>query len=357
MNATDLTTDLQTRVRDAAERGTPLAIRAGGSKAFYGRAMAGEALELKEHRGVVSYEPTELVVTARAGTPLAELEALLAAQGQMLPFEPPHFGAPGQISAATVGGMVAAGLSGPGRPWAGSVRDAVLGVKILNGKGEALSFGGQVMKNVAGYDLSRLMAGSLGTLGVILEVSLKVLPKPAQTLTLVQQATADEAAARLSAWGRLPLPISATLHLAGRLYMRLSGTGLGVAAARSAIGGETADAAIWDDVREQNMDFFRTDANLWRLSLPPAAPAIDLPGEVLSEWAGAQRWLKSDAPAAKVRAAAAVAGGHATLFRGHNGSAEVFHPLQPVLLGLHQRLKQSLDPRGIFNPGRMYAEL
>lgn len=350
MTDCDLTNELQSRVRDAAESGTPLAIRGGGSKAFYGRTVRGEPLELSGHRGVVSYEPTELVVTARAGTPLGEIEALLAGRGQMLPFEPPRF-----TEHATVGGMVAAGLSGPGRPWAGAVRDAVLGVKIINGRGEVLCFGGQVMKNVAGYDISRLMAGSLGTLGVILEVSLKVLPKPAQVTTLLQVADAAEAARHLAAWGRHPLPISASLHFEDRLYIRLSGTALGVAAARKTIGGEASDAAIWADLREQRLDFFQGDAGLWRLSLPPAAN-LHLPGEVLTEWGGAQRWLRTDAPAAKVRAAAAVAGGHATLFRGHDGSAEVFQPLPPVLLGLHERLKQSLDPQGILNPGRMYAE-
>lgn len=358
------------QVKLAAERGTPLAIRGGGSKAFYGRALSGEPLELAGHRGVVSYEPTELVVTARAGTPIVELEAMLAEQGQMLPFEPPHFSSPPPQAGehpegykglgervATVGGMIAVGLSGPARPWAGAVRDAVLGVKILNGRGEVLNFGGQVMKNVAGYDLSRLMAGALGTLGVILEVSLKVMPKPAHVLTLVQEASDAEAAARLSAWARQPLPISASLQLDGRLHIRLSGTGLGVAAARTPIGGEAADDAIWSEVREQRLDFFHAQGPLWRLSLPPAAPVVDLPGTTLTEWGGALRWLRTEAPAAKVRAAAAVAGGHATLFRGHDGTGEVFHPLPPALLILHRNLKQALDPKGILNPGRMYAEL
>lgn len=352
MTDIDLTSELQARVRGASENGTPLAIRGGGSKAFYGRATQGEPLDMAGHRGVVSYEPTELFITVRAGTPLAEVEALLAERDQMLPFEPPHFGA-----TATVGGMVAAGLSGPGRPWAGAVRDAVLGVKLINGQGEVLSFGGQVMKNVAGYDLSRLMAGALGTLGVILEVSLKVLPRPAQVVSLVQEADAAEAGRRLADWGRLPLPISASLHHGGRLYLRLSGTALGVSAARKALGGEETDSGIWVAAREQRLEFFQTERPLWRLSLPPAADGLDLPGETLTEWGGALCWLKTDAPAARVRAAATVAGGHATLFRGHDGTAEVFQPLSPVLLGLHQRLKQSLDPRGILNPGRMYAEL
>lgn len=336
------------QVQQALVTRTPLCILGGGSKHFYGRPCLGEPLELTGHRGIVAYEPAELVLTARAGTPLAEVEALLAANQQMFPFEPPSFSAH-----ATLGGMVAAGLSGPRRPWGGSVRDAVLGVKLLNGRGEVLRLGGQVMKNVAGYDLSRLMVGALGTLGVLLEVSIKVLPRPAEERTLVFELDAAAAAARQIEWGRRPLPLSATLYHAGRLHVRLSGSGQGVEAACKALGGEETDNSVWAEVREQTLPFFNCAKPLWRISLPPAAAV--LPGEVLTEWGGALRWLVSQDPAATIRQHAAALGGHASCFRGSAG--DVFHPLSAPLLALHQRVKQALDPYGLFNPGRMYAEL
>jgi glycolate oxidase FAD binding subunit len=348
----DLSRVLQDRVQAALADKTPLSIQAGGGKAFYGRRVTGEPLDVKGHAGIVSYAPTELVVTARCGTPLAELEAVLAQHGQMLPFEPPHF-----TTSATVGGMVAAGLSGPRRPWGGAVRDAVLGAKVLTGRGETLGFGGQVMKNVAGYDVSRLMAGSLGSLGVILEVSLKVLPKPAKEITLVQEADAGAALARLTAWQSRAWPLSASLHDGERLWIRLSGAHAGVNAARDALGGEeVAEMSIWTQSREQTLPFFQMNKPLWRLSVPPATPVLGLPGAWMTEWGGAQRWLASDAPAAGIRAAAAMAGGHATLFRGHDGTVEVFHPLPAPLLALHRRLKASFDPAGILNPGALYPE-
>ncbi|MBU1665746.1 MAG: glycolate oxidase subunit GlcE [Gammaproteobacteria bacterium] len=351
-------TQLIDRVRQAVTDGTPLCIQGGGSKAFYGRACLGEPLDVSGHSGDIRYEPSELVLTARAGTKLTEIEALLAANNQMLPFEPPHFS-----PTATLGGMVAAGLSGPRRPWGGSVRDAVLGVKLLNGRGEVLRLGGQVMKNVAGYDLSRLMVGALGTLGVLLEVSVKVLPRPAEERTLVFDLDAASAAARQIEWGRRPLPLSATLYQAGRLHVRLSGSAQGVQAARAAMGGEEVRSHagawerenLWAEACEQTLPFFQTDAPLWRVSLPAAAPA--LPGECLTEWGGALRWIASDEPAETIRQRAAALGGHATLFRNHDGMGEAFHPLPPALLALHKRVKQALDPHGLFNPGRLYAEL
>ena len=237
---------LAEQIRQAIATRTPLCIRGGGSKAFYGRACFGEALNLAGYAGDIRYEPSELVLTARAGTRLAEIEALLAANGQMLPFEPPSFPLPlrGRKQSATLGGMVAAGLSGPRRPWGGSVRDAVLGVKLLNGRGEVLRLGGQVMKNVAGYDLSRLMVGALGTLGVLLEVSVKVLPRPAVETTLAFELDASVAAARQIQWGRMPLPVSATMYHAGRLYVRLCGSAQGVAAARAVLGGAEQAALL-----------------------------------------------------------------------------------------------------------------
>jgi len=343
-------TELIDRVRQAIADRTPLCIQGGGSKAFYGRACQGEPLDVSGHVGDIRYEPSELVLTARAGTKLSEIEALLAANNQMLPFEPPHFS-----PTATLGGMVAAGLSGPRRPWGGSVRDAVLGVKLLNGRGEVLRLGGQVMKNVAGYDLSRLMVGALGTLGVLLEVSVKVLPRPAEERTLVFELDSAAAATRQIEWGRKPLPLSATLFQDGRLHVRLSGSDQGVQAARAAMGGEESGNAIWREVRDQTPPLFQAHQPLWRVSLPAAAPA--LPGEGLTEWGGALRWIISDEPAETLRQCAAALGGHATLFRGHDGTGEVFHPLPPALLALHQRVKQALDPHGLFNPGKLYQGL
>jgi len=360
----DRAKEIQEQVRVAYADKTPLAIQAGGSKAFYGRRVAGTPLDVKGHASIVDHAPTELVVTVRCGTPLAELEAALAEQGQMLPFEPPHFGngqwgvGNGVKACATVGGMVAAGLSGPRRPWGGAVRDAVLGVKLLTGQGDILTFGGQVMKNVAGYDVSRLLAGSLGSLGVILEVSLKVLPRPAKEITLVQEADAPAALARLTAWQARAWPLSASLHDGERLWIRLSGAHAGVNAARDALGGEeVSDLALWTQARDQTLPFFNPDKPLWRLSVPPATPHLDLPGEGLTEWGGAQRWLLSDAPATRIRAAAATAGGHAALFRGDAGGAEVFQPLPAPLMALHLRLKARFDPAGILNPGVHYEGL
>jgi glycolate oxidase FAD binding subunit len=342
---------LAATVRDAAQRRRSLCIRAGGTKDFYGGERRGEVLSISDYRGIVDYEPTELVITTRAGTPLAEIETAMRGRGQMLGFEPPHFG-----SGATLGGCIAAGLSGPRRANCGSARDFVLGVRMLDGKGDDLRFGGQVMKNVAGYDVSRLMVGSLGTLGVILEVSLKALPLPIAETTLRLELSQAEAIARMNEWAGKPLPISATCHAGNGLHVRLSGAAAAVRAAREKIGGEeVADgAAFWHSVREQEHDFFRAPPPLWRLSLKPTTPPFNLPGQQLIEWSGALRWLKSEADAKTVREAAAFGGGHATLFRGGDKSAGVFHPLPPALEKIHRQLKQGFDPHGIFNPARMY---
>jgi len=351
---TDITEQLRERVLAAAVDKTPLRIRGGGSKDFYGNPPTGALLDTTAHAGLVAYEPTELVVTVRAGTRLAELEAALAEQGQMLAFEPPHFG-----DAATVGGCVASGLSGPRRATAGSVRDFVLGVKLLDGKGEILNFGGQVMKNVAGYDVSRLMAGALGTLGLLLEVSLKVLPKPPAEATLRLELPQDKAIEAMNRWGGQPLPLSATCWNDGLLTVRLSGARAAVAAARGKIGGESiVDAeGFWRGVREQQDDFFSGEAALWRLSLPSKTAPLALPGEPLIEWGGALRWLTFDGPAAAGREAAAQAGGHATLFRGGDKSAGAFQPLPAPLMAIHRNLKRNFDPQRLFNPGRLYPEL
>ena len=342
------------RIRDAHASRTPLAIHGGGSKYFYGRATQGEKLGVNDYRGILDYTPSELVISARAGTPLAELEASLAQQGQMLPFEPPHFG-----EHATLGGTIACGLSGPRRPYAGAARDFVLGINCINGKGEYLRFGGQVMKNVAGYDLSRTLTGSLGTLALLLDIHLKILPRPETSTTLQQACSATEAVQRLNLWAGKPVPLSGGCYLDGMLHVRLSGTGRGVQAAADTLGGEVlaAGETFWEELREQRLDFFAGDMPLWRLSVAPASAALPLDGSWLIDWGGGQRWLRSDLPAGVIHAAAAAAGGHATLFRGGDRDAGVFQPLTPALLALHQRIKHSFDPAGILNPGRMYAAL
>ncbi|MFL9813537.1 glycolate oxidase subunit GlcE [Stutzerimonas sp. VN223-3] len=347
----DASEHLLEQVNQALANNTPLRIQGGGSKAFLGRPVEGELLDTRTHRGIVSYDPTELVITARAGTPLAELEAALDEAGQMLPCEPPHF-----TDGATVGGMIAAGLSGPRRPWSGSVRDFVLGSRVITGHGKHLRFGGEVMKNVAGYDLSRLMAGSFGCLGVLTEVSLKVLPKPRLCRNLRVEMSADHALLKLAEWGQQPVPITAASHDGQALHLRLEGGEGSVNAACDRIGGEALDSRYWNDLREQRLSFFADARPLWRLSLPTNTPVLALPGEQLIDWAGAQRWLKSDADAQTIRAIASEVGGHAICFTA-GATASPFQPLGEPLLRYHRQLKTQLDPQGIFNPGRMYSEV
>ena len=365
------------RVREAAASNAPLCIRGGGSKDFYGQALAGDVLDMAAFSGVISYEPSELVVTVRGGTPLAELEALLAGQGQCLPFEPPHFG-----PNATVGGMVASGLSGPGRASAGAVRDFLLGVVLLNGKGECLTFGGQVMKNVAGYDVSRLMAGTFGTLGVLLEISLKVLPIATAEATLMCSLPQQKALDLLNRWGGQPLPLNAscwvhddsTAPTQDFLFLRLRGALAAVEAACprmiadvQAAGGDAmlmdnAQASLnWNACREQTLPFFTqppsAEACLWRLSVPQTAAAMDLPYAQLIEWHGGLRWLWAPATAApQLRQLASRAGGHATLFRRAAATPPdlaVFTPLSAVQSRIQRELKKQFDPAGVFNPHRM----
>ena len=343
------------RIVAATAASAPLRLRGGGSKDWYGQSLQGEILDTRPYQGIIAYEPTELVITARCGTPLAELEATLAAQSQMLAFEPPHFGV-----TATVGGMVACGLSGPRRQAVGAVRDFMLGGVLMDGRGEVLHFGGQVMKNVAGYDVSRALAGSLGTLGLILEVSLKVLPIPYAESTVVLAMSEAEALQALNQWGGQPLPISASVWQDGSLLVRLSGAIAAVSAAMLTIGGDAIEhgPAMWTALREQQVGFFqnatRDGRSLWRLSVPSTTPPMALAGEQLIEWGGAQRWLKSSADAAEIRAAASRAGGHATLFSGAAAEVDVFHPLAPPVAAIQQRLMQAFDPAGVFNRGRMY---
>ena len=351
------------QVHGARVQRAPLCIRGGDTKAFYGGEPVGEPLDTRALAGISSYEPTELVVTVRAGTPLAELEATLAEKGQCLPFEPPRF-APG----GTVGGMVAAGLAGPPRSSVGSVRDHLLGATLLNGKAEVLSFGGTVMKNVAGYDVSRVLAGSLGIFGVICEVSLKVLPVLPSTVTLRLETDAANAIRRLNEWGAQPLPLNASAWWDGMLVLRLSGAAAAVKAAQQKIGGELiappSAQQFWDGLRDHSDEFFvgaaravEGGASLWRLSVPATAAPLKLSGEQLLEWGGAQRWICTSAPASLLRDAAHAAGGHAVLFRARDKGVGTFAPLAPALARIHRELKRAFDPDGIFNPGRLVPGL
>lgn len=342
--------ELCERITDHAARKAPLRIRGGGTKDFYGASRGGEVLDVSPYAGIVAYEPKELVVTVRAGTRLRDLEAELAAQRQMLAFEPPHLG-----EAATIGATVACGFSGPRRPYAGALRDFVLGTRIVNGKGEDLSFGGRVIKNVAGYDVSRLMAGALGTLGVITEISFKVLPRPAAEATLAFEMDEERATEQANLWAGQPLPLSATAWQDGRLRVRLSGAPTGIAAAKAKMGGEEIDAgSYWEDLREQRLAFFAQPDALWRLSLPQTAPSVRTPKAQLIEWGGGLRWTTGPVDALDVRSTVQRLGGHATVFRGGDGSVGTFHPLQPAIAKIHKRLKAAFDPAGILNPGRMY---
>ena len=334
----------------------PLAIRGGGTKDFYGGPVVGTPLDVRPLSGITSYEPTELVITALAGTPVEEIESELAGRGQYLAFEPPRYGAGG-----TVGGMVAAGLSGPGRARAGCVRDYVLGVTLINGLGERGTFGGQVMKNVAGYDVSRLLAGSMGVLGLLCEVSLKVVPQPVATCTLRRPCDEDGALSFLKTLHGRPVPLTASAWFAGVLYLRLGGSVPAVEAGCLLLGGERlADAeaaAWWTGLRDQTHPFFSAPgADLWRVSVPPTAPRIDLGGEPLIEWGGALRWWRSGAPATELRERAAALAGHATRFRSADQGRDAFTPLSGPLRRVHGELKRAFDPEGIFNPGRLCPE-
>ncbi len=344
------------RIASAVVTQSALCIRGGGTKDWYGQALQGELLDTRNYAGIIAYEPTELVITARCGTSLADITSALHERHQMLAFEPPHFG-----PHSTIGGVVASGLSGPRRQAVGAVRDFVLGVSLMDGRGDVLKFGGQVMKNVAGYDVSRLLAGSLGTLGLILDVSLKVLPKPFFETTLRFTLAQQEAIERLNQWGGQPLPISASAWHDGVLMVRLSGAEAAVKAARQKLGGEeeTQAALFWEALRNHEHAFFAASCGLsalWRLSVPSVTPPLALGGKQLIEWGGAQRWLRTDMDAAVIRAVVGQAGGHATLFRGGDKRVGVFHPLVPAVAAIHRNLKNAFDPSGIFNPGRMYID-
>ncbi|MEP7156573.1 MAG: glycolate oxidase subunit GlcE [Betaproteobacteria bacterium] len=344
--------DLTEQISQASAAGRAVAIHGGNTKSFYGGAVTGQALDMRPYTGIIDYEPKELVLTARAGTTLAEIETAMARDNQMLPFEPPYF-----AEGATIGGTVATGLSGPRRPYTGAVRDFVLGTRIVNGKGEDLRFGGRVIKNVAGYDVSRLMTGAMGTLGVLLDLSFKVLPKPPDEITLRYELDEATAILRFNEWAGRPLPISATSWHEGVAMLRLSGAIAGVKAAREKLGGDLVDGAdaekFWRDLRDHRLAFFQTDEPVWRLSVPSTTPALNLDLPHWMEWGGALRWLRGATDAKTLRAKVEAAGGHVTLFRGGEKTSGVFHPLPPVLSKIHRNLKSAFDPANILNPGRM----
>jgi glycolate oxidase FAD binding subunit len=348
--------EVEERIRAAASARRALRIRGGGTKDFYGQSFAGEPLDVRAIRGIVSYAPAELVVTAKGGTPLTEIDDALAAHDQMLAFDAPRYG-----NGATLGGAVASGLSGPRRPYAGAVRDFVLGTHVVDGTGTSLAFGGQVIKNVAGFDVSRLMTGALGTLGVLTKVSLKCLPRPKAETTRAVACDATTALRLMNEWGGKPLPISATSHHRGELRVRLSGAPAALASAAAIIGGDEIDAtSYWDALRDQTLEFFAPAqagrAALWRLSVRSTTPMFESPAETMIEWGGALRWViaREAIDARAIRAWAAENGGHATLFRGGDKTSGAFQPLPAPLAQLHGRLKQVFDPYGILNPGRLY---
>lgn len=352
----DISQQLQEQVLQARNAGHKLNIVGGGTKAFMGRAADPDAgtLDVAGHSGIVDYHPVELVLTVRAGTTLTEIEATLAEEGQVLHFEPPHFG-----EGSTIGGTLACNLSGPGRPWAGSVRDQVLGVRLINGKGEHLRFGGQVMKNVAGYDVSRLQAGALGTLGVMTEISMKVMPKPAATLTLVQDMAMEDVIHYMNSRAAEPKPITAACWHDGKVYLRLSGARSAVEATAEKWSGEVMESGehFWRQIQDMQHDFFTGDDPLWRFSIGSTAVTPALEGPWLIDWAGSQRWYRGAGEIRKMEALAKAAGGQVSLFRGGDREGEVMHHLPEALRGIQRRVKNSFDPDGIFNPGRLYSWL
>lgn len=350
----DISQQLVDRVISARDKGEKLSISGRGSKSFLGREIAGERLSLKEHSGIVNYHPVELVMTVRAGTRLTEIESALREHGQMLSFEPPTFS-----GEATIGGTFACNLSGPARPWSGSVRDMVLGIKLINGRGEHLNFGGQVMKNVAGYDVSRTQAGAMGSLGIITEISLKVMPVPASTLTMVQEMDAPQAIKTMNLLAATPKPLTAACWLDNKLYLRLSGAASAVEGTAKQWQGSVVEQGhgFWQSLNEQKFDFFRGESPLWRFSIKPTAEHFYSDDEWLIDWGGAQRWLRGNYDLHQLEVAATEARGQVSVFRGGDRRGEVFHRQSSASEVFHKRLKDAFDPDRLFNPGRLYSWL
>lgn len=350
---TDHRNEIASTIQDAYQQHKSLYIAAGNSKQFYGRDIQAESLSLAGHTGIIEYEPSELYITARSGTTLQEIQETISQQNQILPCEPPQF-----ASTATIGGVIACGLSGPRRINAGSVRDCILGTEIINGKGEYLHFGGRVMKNVAGYDVSRLMCGALGTLGALMTITLRLLPKPADEETLVLTLDEKNAIDLMNQWANTPIPISATFYDGKELYIRLSSSSSAIEACKSKIGGEVLNDSekFWHSIKEHSHEFFNNNKLLWRISVPPNTKAINISGDSAIEWNGALRWYITDDNETAIRTEAERVGGTANLFNGKI-TEQVFHPLSETSMKLHKKLKQVFDPAGILNPGKMFAEI
>ena len=349
----DFRSEIVSEIQAAFQNKSKLSIQGGSSKAFYARQIEGKTLSLSGHTGIIEYEPSELYITAKSGTPLSVIERTIAEHNQMIPCEPPYF-----KNTATIGGTIACGLSGPRRAYAGNVRDCVLGTEIINGKGEELRFGGRVMKNVAGYDASRLMCGALGTLGVLMTITIRLLPTPACEQTSILSLDESAAINKMNQWANTPLPISATFYDGQNLYVRLSGSSSSVIEAKKVLGGENFEDhdTFWKSVKEHQHEFFKNDDTLWRISVPPNTQAISLSSQSAMEWNGGLRWYKTDVDETVIREKVAKFGGQANLFKGNN-CKEKFHPLPDATMKIHKNLKNVFDPAGILNPGKMFPEL
>jgi glycolate oxidase FAD binding subunit len=377
--------ELRQAVEWALNDGVTLDVRGQGSKQALGKPMTcDQVLDLSGLSGIVDYAPEELVVTLRAGTPMREVEALLAQRNQMLAFEPPDLGPllGQEAGRGTLVGAVMGNLAGPRRISAGAARDHLLGFSGVNGRGEAFKSGGKVMKNVTGYDLSKLLAGSWGTLAVLDQVSVKVLPAPDQTRTLVLLGLSDEKAvkAMCAAMGS-PHDVSGAAHVDGRTALRLEGVAPSVEARLKGLRDLLAEAgaameelgtlesrAFWREVRDVAPLSGSGDAVVWKISCPPTeGPGIvgrikaQRPAaETLYDWSGGLVWLalppSAGADHSIVRSTLGATGGHATLIRGTEtvrASVPVFQPQPAALAALAARVKESFDPKRLFNPGRM----
>lgn len=340
------------QIRQASAAGAPLNIVGGNTKSFLARRRDGESVSTAGHTGVVSYDPTEMVITVRAGTTLADVESVLGESGQILGFEPPRLG-----DASTIGGVISSGLSGPARPYRGRARDFVLGIEMVNGLGEVLRFGGRVMKNVAGYDVSRLVAGASGVLGLISEISIRVVPKPAVEKTLTWQLDADEARAKMRTIASAPWPITAMCADASGLRVRASGSPEAVNDAVHQLQPDRADDDVeyWVQIRNLSLEALQPlpQKPLWRLSVPPASADFGAAAE-LYDWGGAQRWLRSGAEPETLKQAAIACGGYAQCFHSVEPRSEFLSMPDPALWPLTQRLCRSFDPAGIFNRGHHF---